>query len=162
MNITLKNVEYSARLSEETTCFSASIYVDGILSGTAANRGTGGATDIHPLELEERINEYCKTLPPVPYGAGMDGTFVPNADYLFTEMVRDHLLLKDMQRKLKRRLVFTRAGNPQIFQSRTLAPAEFARVVFERDRCAEMLGAEKVLNFLPEAEAFEIYKGAVA
>jgi len=64
MNITLKNIKHIPRLSEETECFTASIYIDGVKKGEASNRGCGGCTDIHPRELAESIHNYAKTLPP--------------------------------------------------------------------------------------------------
>ena len=42
MKITLKNVKVHRDLSEETLCFSASIYLDGKKAGTVSNRGCGG------------------------------------------------------------------------------------------------------------------------
>lgn len=46
MKLTLKNVRIHADMSEETTCFSATVYLDGVRAGHANNRGTGGPHDI--------------------------------------------------------------------------------------------------------------------
>lgn len=42
MQIVLKNVKNHADMSEETNCFSATIYVDGKKVGTVKNDGRGG------------------------------------------------------------------------------------------------------------------------
>ena len=47
MDIVLKNVKTHNDMSEETTCFSASIYLDGRRVGTVSNHGTGGCNDYH-------------------------------------------------------------------------------------------------------------------
>jgi hypothetical protein len=47
--VTLKNFKHNARLSEETECFSATVYVDGVRMAEATNRGHGGATMVHRL-----------------------------------------------------------------------------------------------------------------
>jgi hypothetical protein len=47
MELTLKNVKVHADMSEETTCFSASVYIDGKRAGTAKNRGHGGPTTVN-------------------------------------------------------------------------------------------------------------------
>jgi hypothetical protein len=64
MEITLKNISHNERLSEETNCFSATIYIDGKKAGEASNHGHGGPTMLHPRELEQKIDAYAKTLPP--------------------------------------------------------------------------------------------------
>jgi hypothetical protein len=47
MQITLKNLKISKFMSEETTCFQATIYVDGKKAGMAQNDGHGGSTYCH-------------------------------------------------------------------------------------------------------------------
>lgn len=47
MKIEIKNISYSERMSEETSCFSADLWVDGKKIGVISNRGTGGCDDFH-------------------------------------------------------------------------------------------------------------------
>ena len=47
MEIKLKNLKIAKFMSEETTCFQATIYVDGKIAGTAQNDGHGGSTYCH-------------------------------------------------------------------------------------------------------------------
>ena len=48
MRIELRKIDYSASLSQETTPFSADIWIDGIKEGHATNHGQGGPTLIGP------------------------------------------------------------------------------------------------------------------
>lgn len=68
MKIELRNVAYSAALSEETSNFHADIWIDGKKEGYAQNHGTGGATTVRPDALRVRLDEYGRTLPPVDVG----------------------------------------------------------------------------------------------
>lgn len=52
MKLTLKNVKINSQLSEETTCFSATVYIDGKKTGLASNRGQGSMHDVDWTDLE--------------------------------------------------------------------------------------------------------------
>lgn len=61
MNIELKNVKVIKELSEETVCFTASLYVDGVKKGQVSNRGFGGDNDYDLSQSEfDKINTWCK------------------------------------------------------------------------------------------------------
>lgn len=49
MIIELKNLKTLASLSEETHCYTATIYVDGKPAFQASNRGHGGCDDYRPI-----------------------------------------------------------------------------------------------------------------
>jgi hypothetical protein len=69
MNIELKSFKHYQKLSDETYCFTANIYVNGIKCGTAENRGIGGETDyssdrrMGSDELIKQAEQYCLGLP---------------------------------------------------------------------------------------------------
>ncbi|MFA5419833.1 MAG: hypothetical protein WC341_15375 [Bacteroidales bacterium] len=71
MKIELKNVKINSQLSEETACFSATLYIDGKKAGTASNRGCGGSNEIHIFDpkLRDEFNAFCKAQP-LPKGWG--------------------------------------------------------------------------------------------
>jgi hypothetical protein len=48
--VELKNVSINQHLSEETPCYSATAYVDGVKLCTVSNRGHGGCDDAHPIQ----------------------------------------------------------------------------------------------------------------
>lgn len=47
MKLTLKALKINSRMSEETTCFSATLLADGVPVAEVANRGTGGPHEFH-------------------------------------------------------------------------------------------------------------------
>lgn len=49
MKITLRSVRIYPRLSEETTCYEATVCIDGRPAFAASNRGTGAADSYDPL-----------------------------------------------------------------------------------------------------------------
>ena len=62
MKIELKNLKINERMSEETTCFSATVYVDGKRAFEACNRGHGGPNEYHGDY--EAAQKYAASLPP--------------------------------------------------------------------------------------------------
>lgn len=73
MEIALKHISINNRMSEETTCFTASLYIDGVLAGMANNSGKGGCTMVHGANkfgfgLIQDAIKHCKTLPHGEFG----------------------------------------------------------------------------------------------
>tara|TARA_R100000008_G_scaffold68577_1_gene45794 strand:+ start:54 stop:542 length:489 start_codon:yes stop_codon:yes gene_type:complete len=69
MNIELKNIKIYNDLSEETRCFTATLYIDGVNKGRVENRGVGGCNnyDMRYTEID-KIDEWCKSnLPKYEY-----------------------------------------------------------------------------------------------
>ena len=79
MKIELKNFKFYDKLSEETYCFQANIWVDGVKCGTAENRGIGGETNYSndgtdaSRQLIKLAEAYCLTLPPITWDAPLIG-----------------------------------------------------------------------------------------
>lgn len=70
MNIQLKNIKVAKHLSQETTAFSADVYINNVKAAYCKNDGHGGATFYWPHALEYRAliteaEQYCKTLPDI-------------------------------------------------------------------------------------------------
>lgn len=139
MKIELKNVTYNSRLSEETAAFAATIYVDGKKRGEARNDGHGGPNMIRPHTLAEEIQAYAKTLPRVPFGFA-EGDFQPDADFVISEVLNDHLMRRDFKRALGRKVMFLRDGK-----------------LYEMKKGGVPKAPAQVLNALPFEEAFSIY-----
>lgn len=122
--VELKNVQHNARMSEETHCFSATVYIDGIKAGEVSNRGHGGPDEFHPHELVKRLDEIAKLqLKPVV----IEGyTIEPDAEILVGDLVNRWLTERDAKRLLKERICgVDAAGN--LIQSGKLAPAALAK-----------------------------------
>ena len=62
MILSVKNIDHNERLSEETMCYAADIFVDGEKVGTAQNRGHGASTTIHPAEPFDKNRPVIKEL----------------------------------------------------------------------------------------------------
>ena len=64
-SIQLKNVKIAWNMSEETTAFTASLYINGKKAADVKNEGTGG--DNYPRfldrELQKEFYEFCQTIP---------------------------------------------------------------------------------------------------
>jgi hypothetical protein len=100
MKVELKNVKYMDSLSEETACFTATIYINGKKAGTATNHGIGGNTDVRitDKDLEARFFAWAKTLPKLQTEFGsleMDG------ELYIDELLEQHLKEKDRQKEAK-------------------------------------------------------------
>jgi hypothetical protein len=67
MKLEIKNIKTNKAFSEETICFTADIYVNGIKTGYARNDGRGGCTDYNryegKMELLKEAEAYAKSLP---------------------------------------------------------------------------------------------------
>jgi len=68
MKIELKNIKFVHEMSEETNCFHANLYVNGVFVGYAENSGKGGNTDysaIAPIHNEaiRQCEKYCASQP---------------------------------------------------------------------------------------------------
>jgi hypothetical protein len=111
MKIELKKIKISEHLSEETTAFTADIFVDGKEAGYARNTGQGGCTDYNAYEgkrsLLEAAEKHCLSLPPIKY----EGAFGPseikmNMEHFIDELVEAELKKKD-QKKLEKKMINT-------------------------------------------------------
>jgi hypothetical protein len=70
MKIELKKISFNERMSEETNCFVADLYINGKKVGECKNDGRGGCTDYYGdnkemNELIRKAEAYYKTLPKV-------------------------------------------------------------------------------------------------
>lgn len=108
MKIELKKLKIAEHMSEETTAFTADIFVNGKEAGYAKNDGHGGCTFYHAYEgkrsLMEAAEKHCLTLPPIKY----DGALGPmeikmNLEHFIDQLVEDELKKKD-QKKFEKRM----------------------------------------------------------
>jgi hypothetical protein len=79
MMIELKNIKHSEFASEETHCYEATLYVDGVRWGVVGNQGTGGPDHFHGVAgrnygdlpaLDERI---AAAYPRITFGDDHEG-----------------------------------------------------------------------------------------
>lgn len=149
VKIELRKVKIAKFASEETVCFQAEVWVDGKKAGMANNQGHGGPNDIYPPALAQRIEEYAKTLPDLE---SEWGPLKMGADLLISELVSDHQDRKDLERALKRKILYTRKDKPMLWETRKRGTPGEIEAFAKRPEVA------KVLNLLPPDEALRSYR----
>ncbi len=110
MKIELKNVRIVKQMSEETTAFTASIWIDGKRVGEASNRGHGDPilALFDNRETGDRFRAYCKTLPPV---VEEWGTLEMDGELFLAELVEQHAQKQWMMRQTRNKVLFRVEGD---------------------------------------------------
>lgn len=160
MKIELRKVDYSASLSEETSAFSAEVWIDGKKEGWAQNHGTGGPTNVQPNTLRVRLDEHGKTLPKVDIGTPTGGEphlIVQDAEWIVGGLLDDWILLRDLGKRLKKRVLYVEVGKHGIMQTKVLPSEKIAQIVGSPDYKAKW-NVETWLNSVPEAEALKLFR----
>jgi len=111
-SIQLKNVKIAWHMSEGTTAFTATLYIDGKKAADVKNEGRGG--DNHPRfldrEVEKEFHEFCKSLPPRDYGMDADGafneTYPMNYDSVIGDLLTEWIENDDWKKACRKGLVF--------------------------------------------------------
>jgi hypothetical protein len=105
MKIELKKISFSERMSDETNCFIADLYINGKKVGSCNNEGRGGPTDYHGDSKESNVlikeaEAYCKTLPNVRSEA-LDFEYPQSLESVIDELLEAHLKAKDEAKRIK-------------------------------------------------------------
>ncbi len=118
MNIELKKISFNERMSEETNCFVADLYIDGKKVGYCKNDGHGGCTDIHGNIKEDygviaKAEEYCKTLPKeIMFGKEWNVTLEDVINKKLEEYIMAKMKAKEQKKMLKLQLTSIVFGVP--------------------------------------------------
>jgi hypothetical protein len=99
VKVELKRLQIYARLSEETTAFTADVWIDGKKAGYAKNEGHGGATNVHVADraLAEALRKHGATLVPTEYK-----TFTPGDEWVIDQLVEATRAAKETARVAKK------------------------------------------------------------
>jgi hypothetical protein len=164
MKIELKGLKVARFMSEETTCFTATVYIDGKKAGEARNDGHGGPTMIHPAQLRDTLDCWASNLPEVVTDMiGDDGkpfTYRPDAETIIDDLVLTAQMEGDLKRSLKNRVLYTRTDKRGIYQTKRLTPEQVKMFLSGFEKYVESWHIDKVLNALPFDQALAIYKAA--
>ncbi|MBK1439863.1 hypothetical protein JHJ32_07705 [Parapedobacter sp. ISTM3] len=115
MKIELRRVEYSERMSQKTSAFTADLYVDGRKAGTVSNTGRGFITSFEPQdprgwELIQKANAWCKELPPGVYRDGSEErTYVMTLEDYVDDLLDEYLkqrFRRELERSFRQHIVF--------------------------------------------------------
>ena len=115
-NIELKNIKHTAWASEETHCYQATLYVDGVKWGIVSNQGHGGCDDFYGEAQSDLgwLNDQIKaTYEPYTYG---DKSIEQNLDMVCADLVNQWLRDKDFNRAMKSKVLFTKPDVRGVWQ----------------------------------------------
>jgi hypothetical protein len=114
MKIELKNIKVQERLSEETTCFSATIYVDGKKAGEVLNRGCGGCNDYYwdNPAIGKAVDAFCESLP-LQYNFEKTDQYIDSLLEPFLNKKEQNRVRKQMERLCKKETMFRLKGTPR-------------------------------------------------
>jgi len=168
MKFEIKNLKIAEFASEETTCYQATIYVDGVRSILASNDGHGGPDNFYAYSPHGRpannkevtsfetamaaVAEHCKTLP--PYKLDDDFSMPWDLQLLIADQMNQVEGRKHLMRSMKSKVVYIE--DDQIWAS------GFKGIRSIDDRCIKIVADKHpdavVLNNLPIDEAFDLYR----
>ena len=141
MKIELKNIKYAAFASEETSCYEATLWVDGKKIGTVSNDGHGGCDNFQgDRAAYKAADDWCPT----------------GIEDLCGLLLEDHLIAKDMAKAMVSNALFCIPGRQGLFTRKYANKAKPDQSLYD-----SVLGAHDgavILNTLPREEALKIYK----
>jgi len=116
--IELKNIKHTAWASEETHCYQATLYVDGVKWGTVSNQGHGGCDDFYgetrsDEDIEHLNGRIRDTYEPYEYEGY---TLKKDLDMVCADLVNQWLRDKDFNRAIKSKVLFTKPDTQGIWQ----------------------------------------------
>lgn len=122
-NIELKNIKHHADMSEETFCYSASVWLNGTRVGTVTNRGHGGPDEFDmPVEVFRRMNDWClANLPseesnwPDPKDPDKNFVYQPDFEAFCHAQVEAHNVRKEVQGIMRTKVAFIDPKDKGIF-----------------------------------------------
>lgn len=107
MKIELKKISFNERMSDETNCFIADLYINGKKVGSCDNDGRGGCTNYGGSTKEDNVlivkaEAYCKSLPKVKSSFGIGSLeYDQNLESVIDELLEAHLKAKDEAKRIK-------------------------------------------------------------
>lgn len=162
--LTLKNIKYAAFKSEETHCYEAMLYFGPTKVARVSNDGHGGADDVQWLctrPRQEQVLEWISANlrePRKPEFASLYANATPYSllEFWCADAVNSWLAEKELKRLLSKRVLWTRKGQPGIYQTQTAKSQEI------KERWIQQTAAdpdvETVLNSLPMETALQLFK----
>lgn len=155
MKVEVKNIKHIASLSEETYCFTATLYVDGVKSGEVSNRGHGGCNEFTDTDVQSEINAYAKSLPFVKTSFG---EFEQSVDSLITDIVHWQIIRKELQRNLKNKVMYIENG--KLMQTNNARSPAMLLKWIEEVKSEKIDGVRTILNLFSVDDAVELYRVA--
>jgi hypothetical protein len=145
MKIEMRKLRVHKDMSEETTCFSAELFIDGRRVAHVSNDGHGGCDRLVPWSVKDTLDAYAKTLP------DRSGGYPASWESVLAEALERATARKDFDRQIKGCVLMV-GKDGKVRRTKKLTAAQLAAAVeVYKGR------GERVLNLLPVEEAFEAY-----
>ncbi len=106
--VALRGIKYAAFASHETSCFTATVYIDGKKAGTVENDGQGGSDMFYPHTLSKALDEIATAEMQAETFHGM--TIEPNGEMLCEELLIAWLTERDLRKAMKSNYLIARDG----------------------------------------------------
>ncbi len=149
MKIELKNIKISSFLSQETTAYTAALYVDGRKIGTVENDGHGGCDLFSPENGQEDYERFDAAEALSKAATGDD------IEMVCAKALDDHETAKDLKRLMKSKILYTKDGG--LFEMRWKNCRKLEAKHFQV--FAEKYPAIVTLNSMTFEKALAAYKG---
>ena len=157
MKIELKAIKHTAFSSEETNCYTASLYVDGRKIGTVGNDGRGGCDSFHgDCAAHAAADAWCRAN--LPKWTGHDGTPIDtDLEAHCGTLVDDWLAARHLRSTLRTNVLFIKPADGLLYQVRHRGqPDRTVAAIALRHPGAD------VLNGRPFEAALALYRKATA
>lgn len=158
MKLELKNIKYFASGSQETYCYTATLYVNGKRTAEISNSGHGGCDEVRSVTEDiattgrlDLAEAHCKAMPKTEYHGTMLGHTLESVCH---NLVTDHLAVKDLKRVLRRKFLFQTAEGSVIETPRRKGDTNESIIA---DITKQSPGA-KLLNAMGFDDALAIYR----
>jgi hypothetical protein len=139
MHIELRKLRVVATLSEETACYTAEIWIDGVRSFAASNRGHGGADDYHQLGsvTEAEVNEWLRANRTARVFHGL--TLEPSLEHEVAHLMDVADQAKALKRKLRTGVITIENGAVYTYPLKGRPPAAVIASIRKGKPGAEIL-----------------------
>ncbi len=159
MEIELKNIKHAAFASEETSCYSASLYVDGTKIGEVSNEGRGGPDLFRGnqeayAKAKAKADAWCRAnLPKWSLPEFSDEEHERDLEHHCNDLLGTWLITRDYKRLIKNKVLFTCPDEAGVFQIKYRGQFESAAA-----QVAARYPNARILNSLPLDEAVRIFR----
>ena len=148
-----------SRLSKETHCYSADLYIDGKKAGMVSNEGHGGPDHQHLLpgyDLAAINAHIAATYPPMR----VETMSIPmDLESLCCDLVNEFLTKRDFKRSLSTKIV-AKAEDGTLYEWTKKQKGQDVSAKILAHIAAKHPGYQ-VLNNIPEDKAFEIFRAGL-
>ncbi len=152
--VELKNIKTFLPGSEETICYTATLYIDGKRTADASNDGHGGCDLYRPFDAEARKRidaiEAELATEKVSLGEGW-GECSNSLELVVGNLLEQHLAAKQMKSAMSRNVLFLNDG--AVYQIKATAKQRPAAIAHVEQKYPKA----KVLNTMPTAEALKLF-----